>query len=63
MCPTRIRPNASTTCNFQGLVMFTVLFKRIVRWLEFAEQRRSVEYLAGASDLAELERRMRSLER
>ncbi|WP_175952065.1 DUF3563 family protein [Burkholderia sp. BCC0405] len=43
--------------------MFTVLFKRIVRWLEFAEQRRSVEYLAGASDLADLERRMRSLER
>lgn len=42
--------------------MFAFLLKRISLWFERAEQRRNDEYLAGARDLAELERRMRSLE-
>ncbi|NIE63441.1 DUF3563 family protein [Burkholderia sp. Ax-1719] len=39
------------------------LFTRICRWFARLEQRQSVGYLAGAGDLAELERRMRALER
>jgi hypothetical protein len=42
--------------------MFAFLLTRISRWFERAEQRRNDAYLAGARDLAELERRMRSLE-
>ncbi|MBN3787267.1 DUF3563 family protein [Burkholderia sp. Ac-20353] len=42
--------------------MFAFLLTQIGRWFERAEQRRNDEYLAGARDLAELERRMRSLE-
>ena len=42
--------------------MFAFLLTRIGRWLDRAEQHRSDEYLAGARDLAELERRERSLE-
>jgi hypothetical protein len=43
--------------------MFAFLLEYLGRWLEHAEQRRKDEYLAGARDLAELERRIRSLER
>jgi|HubBroStandDraft_5_1064220.scaffolds.fasta_scaffold3361085_1 hypothetical protein len=42
--------------------MFDFLFTRIRHWLERAEQRSIDEYLAGARDLAELERRMRLVE-
>ena len=43
--------------------MFAFLLVHLGRWFVRAEQRRKDEYLAGARDLAELERRMRSLER
>jgi hypothetical protein len=42
--------------------MFAFLFTRIGLWLERTEQHRNDAYLAAAGDLAELERRMRSLE-
>jgi hypothetical protein len=42
--------------------MFAFLLTRIGCWFEIAQQRRNNEYLAGARDVAELERRMRSLE-
>jgi len=42
--------------------MFAFLLTRIGLWFERTEQRRNNEYLSGARDLAELERRMRSLE-
>ncbi|CAE6755216.1 hypothetical protein R20943_03108 [Paraburkholderia aspalathi] len=43
--------------------MFGFLLTRILGWFENAEQRRNDAYLASARDLAELERRMRSMER
>jgi hypothetical protein len=43
--------------------MFAFLLTRIGRLFDRAEQRRNDEYLAGSRDLADLERRMRSLER
>lgn len=43
--------------------MFAFLLTGIHRWFERAGQRHNDEYLAGARDLAELERRMRALER
>jgi hypothetical protein len=43
--------------------MLAFLFTQISHWFEHVEQRRNDEYLVGARDLAELERRMRSLER
>jgi hypothetical protein len=43
--------------------MFSFLRARINRWLDWAEQRRNNEYLSIARDLADLERRMRVLER
>jgi hypothetical protein len=43
--------------------MLAFFFRQIYRWFEHAEQHRNDEYLAGARDLAELERRMRLLER
>lgn len=42
--------------------MFAFLLTRIDHLFERAQQCRNDEYLAGARDLAELERRMRSLE-
>jgi hypothetical protein len=42
--------------------MFAFLITQIGHWLDLAEHRRDDEYLAGARDLAELERRERSLE-
>jgi hypothetical protein len=49
--------------NFLEIVMFAFLLEYLGRPFEHAEQRRKDEYLAGARDLAELERRIRSLER
>lgn len=50
--------------NFLEIVMFAFLLEYLGRSFEHAEQRRKDEYqyLAGARDLAELERRIRSLE-
>jgi hypothetical protein len=42
--------------------MFAFLLTQIGHWFDRAEQRRDDEYLAGARDIAELERRERSLE-
>ncbi|WP_085480689.1 DUF3563 family protein [Paraburkholderia susongensis] len=42
--------------------MFAFLLTQIGRWFDRAEQRLDDQYLAGARDLAELERRMRKLE-
>jgi len=44
-------------------MLFGFLLDHIGRWFERAERRRRDEYLAGARDLADLERRMRALER
>ena len=44
-------------------LMFAFLLERFGRWFERAEQRRLHDFLAESSDLGELERRMRSLER
>jgi hypothetical protein len=43
--------------------MFAYLLEKLGNWFERAEQRRLGDYLASSSDLAELERRMRSVER
>jgi hypothetical protein len=45
------------------VMLFGFLLDHIGRWFERAERRRRDEYLAGARDLADLERRMRALER
>ena len=58
----RFGPTALLPSNFLEIIMFAFLLAWIGRWFERAEQRRNDEYLAGARDLAELERRMRSLE-
>ena len=51
------------TSNLLEIVMLAFLFMQISHWFEHIEQYRNDEYLLGAQDLAELERRMRSLER
>lgn len=43
--------------------MLVILLDQISHWLEHIEQHRNDEYLQGARDLGELERRLRSLER
>ncbi|CAB3760264.1 hypothetical protein LMG29542_03798 [Paraburkholderia humisilvae] len=43
--------------------MFAYLLEKLGEWIERAEHRRRHDYLAQASDLVDLERRMRSLER
>jgi hypothetical protein len=43
--------------------MIASLFTQISHWLAHIEHHRNDEYLLGAQDLAELERRMRALER
>jgi hypothetical protein len=58
----RVGLAASLVNNLLEMIMFAYLFTRIGLWLERAEQRCHDEYLAGARDVAELERRMRSLE-
>jgi hypothetical protein len=45
------------------LMYFASLFDHLGCWIERAERHRRDEYLAGARDLAELERLIRSLER
>ena len=44
-------------------MFFALLLEHIGHWFERAERRRRDEYLTGARDIAELERRMRALER
>jgi hypothetical protein len=44
------------------MIMFAFLLTHIGHWFESVQQRRCDDYLAGARDLADLERRMRSLE-
>jgi hypothetical protein len=44
-------------------IMFAYLLEKLGSFFERAEQRRRTDYLASSSDLAELERRMRSLEK
>lgn len=58
-----IRSSASLASNYLEIIMFGFLLTRILGWFENAEQRRNDAYLASARDLAELERRMRSMER
>ncbi len=43
--------------------MFAFLLEKLGSWFERAEQRRLANYLASSSDLAEVERRMRQVER
>lgn len=43
--------------------MLAFLLTQMSHWLEHIEKQRSDEYLLGARDLAELERRMRLLDR
>ncbi|MGA7816814.1 DUF3563 family protein [Caballeronia sp.] len=43
--------------------MFSYLLEKLGSSFDRAEQRRRTDYLASSSDLAELERRMRSLEK
>jgi hypothetical protein len=58
----RVGLAVSLVNNLLEMIMFAYLFTRIGLLLERAEQRCHDEYLAGARDVAELERRMRSLE-
>jgi hypothetical protein len=44
-------------------IMFAYFCEKLGQWFELAEQRRHAEYLEQASDLADLERRMRHAER
>lgn len=42
--------------------MFAFLLEKLSIWFETAERRRREEYLAQSSDIAQLEKRIRSLE-
>jgi hypothetical protein len=44
-------------------MMFAYFLEKLDRWIERWQERRCVEYLSRASDLADLERRMRAIER
>jgi hypothetical protein len=44
-------------------IMFAYLLEKLGSFFERAEERRRTDYLASSSDLSELERRMRSLEK
>jgi hypothetical protein len=61
--PCRVELTALLATHFVETLMFDFLFTRIHQWFERAVQRSDEEYLAGARDLAELERRIRSVER
>ncbi|APR37490.1 hypothetical protein BTO02_07145 [Paraburkholderia sp. SOS3] len=43
--------------------MFAYFLEKLGEWIERAEERRRHDYLARASDLADVERRMRRIER
>jgi hypothetical protein len=43
--------------------MFALLLEKFGDWIARAHERRCAEYLSRAGDLADLERRMRSIER
>lgn len=42
--------------------MFRYFVEKLSCWFERTEQRRANDFLASSSDIAELERRMRSME-
>jgi hypothetical protein len=44
-------------------IMFSYLLEKLDSWFERGERRRLNDYLAGASDLGEIERRLRWRER
>ncbi|WP_232243477.1 DUF3563 family protein [Paraburkholderia sp. SOS3] len=44
-------------------IMFAYFLEKLGEWIERAEERRRHDYLARASDLADVERRMRRIER
>jgi hypothetical protein len=44
-------------------IMLAYLLEKLGSFFERAEERRRTDYLASSSDLAEVERRMRSLEK
>ncbi|CAB3759810.1 DUF3563 family protein [Paraburkholderia solisilvae] len=43
--------------------MFAYCLEKLGEWIERAEERRRNEYLSQSSDLVDLERRMRAVER
>ncbi|WP_424064511.1 DUF3563 family protein [Paraburkholderia sp.] len=43
-------------------IMFRYFVEKLSCWFERTEQRRANDFLASSSDIAELERRMRSME-
>jgi Protein of unknown function (DUF3563) len=43
--------------------MFAFLLEKLGSWFDRAEQRRLADYLASSSDLAEVERRLRRVEK
>jgi uncharacterized protein DUF3563 len=44
-------------------IMFAYFLEKLGEWIERAEHRRRDDYLSQASDLVDLERRMRWIER
>jgi hypothetical protein len=46
-----------------GNIMLAFLLEKLDNWFECAEQRRVENYLAGSSDLSEIEARLRLLDR
>jgi hypothetical protein len=54
--------SATLTSHWRN-VMFAYLLEKLGNWFDRTEQRRLHDYLATSSDLAELERRMCSMER
>lgn len=43
--------------------MFAYFLEKLDTWIEWSEERRRIKYLSHASDLADLERRMRCISR
>jgi hypothetical protein len=43
--------------------MFSYFLAKLDAWIERLEQRRCADFISNASDLADLERRMRAIER
>jgi hypothetical protein len=44
-------------------IMFTLLLEKLSIWFDTAERNRREEYLAQSSDIVQLEKRIRSLEK